>query len=322
MPGPAKRPSIVVVARTRPTEDQDITALYYTDISRRPLLTRADEQRLAQAVEAGRDAAEVLKSASDLTAGEQAALRRTVARGEEARTTFIESNLRLVVSIAKRHTSSGVSLLDLVQEGNLGLMHAVDKFDWRKGFKFSTYATWWIRQAITREIVQHGRTIRIPEPTFDVFVRVRRARGDLEVELGRPPTLAEIAKVVDLPEAKVKDILTLPDSPLSFSHTVTEGGGDLGDLLADEHSETPFDAAAASLLPGEIDKLLEPLTPRDREILKLRFGVDRGQPRTLAEVAACVNLTRQRIAQIEVAAITRLRNNEWVQDRGRELLEA
>jgi RNA polymerase sigma factor (sigma-70 family) len=208
-----------------------------------------------------------------------------------------------------------------VHQTEVALLHEVDKFDWRKGFKFSTYATWWIRQAISREIVLHGRTIRIPDPTFDVYVRVRHARSDLEVEFGRPPTIAEIAKAVDLTEAKVKDILTLPDSPLSLEHTVA-GGGEFGDVVADERSETPFDAAAAALLPGEIDKLLESLPPRDREILKLRFGVDRGQPRTLAEVGKCVNLTRQRIAQIEIAAIARLRSSESVQHRGRELLEA
>ena len=189
-------------------DDEDLVRLYLTDIGQYPLLTKDDEVRLAQAIEAGRDAeADVAKAPKGLTTAKKRELRRAVMEGEQAQQTFVQSNLRLVVSIAKKYQASGLPLLDLIQEGNLGLMHAVEKFDWRKGFKFSTYATWWIRQAITRGIANTGRTIRLPVHAGDTLARVQKAQARLELKLGRPATLAELGIEVEMPEDKLVEAL-------------------------------------------------------------------------------------------------------------------
>ncbi|HEX6658202.1 MAG TPA: sigma-70 family RNA polymerase sigma factor, partial [Ilumatobacter sp.] len=256
-------------------DDEDLVRLYLTDIGQYTLLTKDDEVRLAKAIEAGKEAIERLDAGGkDVTAAKKREFRRTARQGEEAERQFVQSNLRLVVSIAKKYQASGLPLLDLIQEGNLGLMHAVEKFDWRKGFKFSTYATWWIRQAITRGIANTGRTIRLPVHAGDTLARLQKARSRLELKYGRPATLAELAKEVEMPEDKVTEALRFAAEPLSLSEPLREDGdAELGDVVEDRSAESPFEVAATALLPDEIARLLAPLDEREREILKLRFGL-------------------------------------------------
>ncbi len=291
-------------------DDEDLVRLYLTDIGRFQLLTKDDEVRLAQAIEAGTSAREEMdKAGTKLTAAKRRELRRAVSKGESAQEEFILANMRLVVSIAKKYQASGLPLLDLVQEGNLGLMHAVEKFDWRKGFKFSTYATWWIRQAITRGIANTGRTIRLPVHAGDTLARLQKARSRLELKLGRPATQAELAAEVEMPEDKVSEALRFAAEPLSLSEPLREDGdAELGDVVPDLSAEQPFEVAATALLPEEINRLLGPLDDREKEILRLRFGLDRGEARTLEEVGEHFNLTRERIRQIEARAMSKLRH--------------
>jgi len=290
-------------------DDEDLVRLYLTDIGQYPLLTKDDEVRLAQAIELRWEAEEELKTKKGLTTTRRRELNRAVRDGEKAQRTFVQSNLRLVVSIAKKYQASGLPLLDLIQEGNLGLMHAVEKFDWRKGFKFSTYATWWIRQAITRGIANTGRTIRLPVHAGDTLARVQKAQARLELKLGRPATLSELGAEVELPEDKLIEALRFRAEPLSLSEPLREDGdAELGDVVEDRSAESPFEMAATALLPVEINRLLAPLDEREREILRLRFGLDRGEPRTLEEVGEHFNLTRERIRQIEARAMSKLRH--------------
>jgi RNA polymerase sigma factor (sigma-70 family) len=289
--------------------EEDLVRLYLNDVGKYALLTKSEEIELAQTVEAGRDARAELTAPGQLAPSRQRELRRLVRHGEEATETFVKANLRLVVSIAKRYQSAEIPLLDLVQEGNLGLIHAVEKFDWRKGFKFSTYATWWIRQAITRGIANTGRTVRLPIHAGDLLNRVTRARARLENEMGRRPTTSELARDLDLDESKVVEIIRYIGQPMSLSEPLrADSDGELGDVVEDRSAISPFDAAAASLLTGEVAKLLMVLDDRERAILRLRFGLDRGEPRTLDEVGVHFHLTRERIRQIEVRAMSKLRH--------------
>ena len=300
------------VARARTERDEeDLVRLYLTDIGQYPLLTKDDEVRLAQEIEAGIAAREDLakETKRKITPEKKRTLKRASRNGERAERTFVQSNLRLVVSIAKKYQASGLPLLDLIQEGNLGLMHAVEKFDWRKGFKFSTYATWWIRQAITRGIANTGRTIRLPVHAGDTLARLQKARSRLELKFGRHATLAELAAEVEMPADKVTEALRFAAEPLSLSEPLREDGdAELGDVVEDRSAESPFEVAATALLPEEITRLLAPLDEREREILALRFGLDRGEPRTLEEVGEAFNLTRERIRQIEARAMSKLRH--------------
>ena len=291
-------------------DEEDLVRLYLTDIGQYPLLTKEGEVRLAQQIEAGVEARTALAAKDDsLAPARKRELKRNLKRGDDAQRTFVQSNLRLVVSIAKKYQASGLPLLDLIQEGNLGLMHAVEKFDWRKGFKFSTYATWWIRQAITRGIANTGRTIRLPVHAGDTLARLQKARSRLELKFGRQATLSELAAEVEMSEEKVTEALRFAAEPLSLSEPLREDGdAELGDVVEDRSADSPFEMAATSLLPEEISRLLAPLDIREREILKLRFGLDRGEPRTLEEVGEHFNLTRERIRQIEARAMSKLRH--------------
>jgi RNA polymerase sigma factor (sigma-70 family) len=291
-------------------DDEDLVRLYLAEIGQFPLLTKDDEVGLAKMIEAGLSARTELEAdGRALPSARRRELRRSVREGEAAQQAFVRSNLRLVVSIAKRYQASGLPLLDLVQEGNLGLMHAVEKFDWRKGFKFSTYATWWIRQAITRGIANTGRTIRLPVHAGDTLTRLQKARSRLELTLGRPPTQAELSIELEIPEDKVLEALRFALEPLSLSEPLRDDGdAELGDVVEDRSAESPFEVAATSLLRDEISRLLLPLDERERQILRLRFGLDRGEPRTLEEVGEYFNLTRERIRQIEARAMSKLRH--------------
>ncbi|MBO0693368.1 MAG: sigma-70 family RNA polymerase sigma factor [Acidimicrobiaceae bacterium] len=288
--------------------DQDLVRLYLDGIGRYPLLTKDDEVALSQRIEAGREA-RIALAASGLSAARKRELRRLDRDGENATEAFINANLRLVVSIAKKYQSADMPLLDLIQEGNLGLIHAVDKFDWRKGFKFSTYATWWIRQAIGRGIDNTSRTIRLPVHAGDQIRRLLRVRGQMEGELGRIPTPAELAQTMQMPEDLVTDLLQYGAEPVSLETPIgSEGDTELADIVADKSAATPFDMVAEGMLASEVDKLLAPLDEREREILRLRYGLDRGDPRTLEEVGSVLNLTRERIRQIERTALSKLRH--------------
>jgi RNA polymerase sigma factor (sigma-70 family) len=289
--------------------DQDLVELYLADIGRRPLLTKRDEIDLAQRIEAGTEAREQLGATDRRTPATRRALARTARDGDSARHTFVEANLRLVVSIAKRYRSSGLHLLDLVQEGNFGLLRAVDKFDWRKGFKFSTYSTWWIRQAIQRGIANTSRTIRLSVDAGENLRQARRARARLESRLRRTPTDAEVAAELDVPPHVLAEIMVRARTPVSLSVPLShDGDGELADIVSDPLAASPFDAAATALLPGELAKLLVPLTSRERKVLTLRFGLDCGESRTLDQVGAHFDLSRERIRQIEARAMSKLRH--------------
>jgi len=299
-------------------DDKDLLQLYLKDIARYPLLTKDDEKLLAQSIEAGRDA--TIEFSGQLTTARRLELRRIEHRGAEAKRTFVSSNLRLVVSIAKRYQGSGVSLLDLTQEGNLGLIHAVEKFDWRKGFKFSTYATWWIRQAIFRGIAHTGRTIRLPIGVGDRLSAIQQAQAVLESRLHRRPTLDEVGAEVNLPPETVSEVMSYRSEPMSLSQPLLQDGDiELGDVVSDPNASSPFELAALSLLPREVDRLLAALTTREEEILRLRFGLDSGESRTLEQVGEHFKLTRERIRQIEARAICKLQDPLWDYD-ARELL--
>jgi RNA polymerase sigma factor (sigma-70 family) len=308
---------------TKPAGDDPVRQ-YLNEIGRYPLLTKADEVALAQAIEVGREAAEKLNAVS-LTVAKRCELRGLVREGEVAKDRFIASNLRLVVKMAKQYQSSrhDLELLDVIQEGNCGLMRAVEKFDHRKGFKFSTYATWWIRQAITRGIGNTGRTIRLPIHVIDRLANIKRARADLADVLGRAPRVEELAGELDLPLESVVEALRVQDQPRSLDERLSDddGAGDLGDLVADPNAENPIEVAVASVLPYEIARLLSVLDEDEREVLRLRHGLDHGDPRRLDEVAEQTSLSQDRVRNIESRAISKLRHPASGID-ARELLSA
>ncbi len=285
----------------------DLTRRYLSELGSYPLLSAEQEVELAKAIEAGR-AAEGELEAGGVARARRTALQRRVDAADAARRTFIQSNLRLVVSIAKRYQGTGMTLLDLIQEGNLGLMRAVEKFDHRKGFKFSTYATWWIRQSIGRGIADKGRTIRLPSHLVDTMAVVAKTSATMLKTLGREPTPAELAEETGLPVERVLVALRAAPDLVSLSASIGDDDGELGDLLADHDAESPFEVAASSLARHDLQRLLAFLNPREREILALRFGLEGEQPLTLDEVGRQFNVTRERIRQIEAKALRKLRH--------------
>jgi RNA polymerase sigma factor (sigma-70 family) len=299
-----------VAGRPRPTTENplDLTRQYLAELASYPLLTADDEAQLAQAIADGH-AAMVRLADRNLTRRQRVRLREAVAAADDARRRFIQSNLRLVVSIAKRYQTPGMPLLDLIQEGNLGLMRAVEKFDHRKGFKFSTYATWWIRQSIGRGIADKGRTIRLPSHLVDTLSALSRSSATLLKALGREPTVQELVEDTGIPRSRVEAALEAAPDLVSLSIAVGENSDhELGDLIADANAQTPFDAAAATLEREDLRGLLGHLNERERQVLELRFGLIDDTPRTLDEVGQHFSVTRERIRQIEAKALTKLRH--------------
>jgi RNA polymerase sigma factor (sigma-70 family) len=288
---------------------RDVVGAYLAQIGRIDLLRPEDEVRLAQAVQAGLAARAELEVGTALDPMRRAELSRATVAGEAARAAFVQANLRLVVTIAKRFRASGVAFEDLVQEGNLGLLHAVEKFDWRKGFRFSTYATWWIRQAITRGIRNTGAAVYLPADAAGRLRDVQRSAEELERSLGRLPTPAEVARATGLTERRVVEAFTTPSEAHSLSEPVagTEDG-ELGDLLADEGALDPFEAVVAGLRPAQLRRLLDLLDPRSRALLEQRFGLGDAEPASLEDLAISFGITRERVRQLIAASIDLLRH--------------
>ena len=291
----------------------DPVRMYLKEIGKVNLLTSEEEVELAQAMTAGTTAQEQLDeltgSGEEIPEELRKELEKTIEKGERARKRLAEANLRLVVSIAKRYVGRGMQFLDLIQEGNLGLIKAVEKFDYTKGYKFSTYATWWIRQAITRAIADQARTIRIPVHMVETINKVIRVSRQLLQELGHDPTPEEIAEEMNMPADRVREILKIAQEPVSLETPIgEEEDSHLGDFIPDEDASEPAEAASFTLLKEQLVEVLSTLTPREEKVLKLRFGIEDGRTRTLEEVGKEFNVTRERIRQIEAKALRKLRH--------------
>ena len=296
----------------------DPVRMYLKEIGKVNLLSPDEEVRLAQDMGAGDAAKERMAEVESarargeevtLTPEEEKELKRAVKRGEAAKQRLAEANLRLVVSIAKRYVGRGMLFLDLIQEGNLGLIKAVEKFDYTKGYKFSTYATWWIRQAITRAIADQARTIRIPVHMVETINKVIRVSRQLLQELGHDPSPEEISEEMNMPVDKVREILKIAQEPVSLETPIgEEEDSHLGDFIPDEDASEPSEAASYTLLKEQLIDVLDTLTPREEKVLKLRFGLEDGRTRTLEEVGKEFNVTRERIRQIEAKALRKLRH--------------
>ncbi|MCI8439395.1 MAG: RNA polymerase sigma factor RpoD [Oscillospiraceae bacterium] len=289
----------------------DPVRMYLKEIGKVSLLNPDEEIELAQKMSAGNLAQEQLDSlqSGELDAASLAELKKLAKAGERAKQKLAEANLRLVVSIAKRYVGRGMLFLDLIQEGNLGLIKAVEKFDYTKGYKFSTYATWWIRQAITRAIADQARTIRIPVHMVETINKVIRVSRQLLQELGHDPSPEEIAEEMNMPVDKVREIMKIAQEPVSLETPIgEEEDSHLGDFIPDEGASEPSEAASFTLLKEQLVDVLSTLTPREEKVLKLRFGIEDGRTRTLEEVGKEFNVTRERIRQIEAKALRKLRH--------------
>lgn len=306
-----EEPIEAVVAATELDDHEGIddpVRMYLREIGRVALLTGEDEVRLAKAMEAGIEA-QMRMSGTGNTVQELLRLQREIDGGEIARRKLTEANLRLVVSVAKKYIGRGMSLLDLIQEGNIGLIRAVEKFDYTKGYKFSTYATWWIRQAITRAIADQARTIRIPVHMVETINRLIRVSRRLLQELGREPTSEEIAAEMEITPEKVREIIKVSQEPVSLETPIgEEEDSHLGDFIEDHTALAPAEAASHQLLKEQVEDVLHSLTGRERRVLQLRFGLDDGRSRTLEEVGREFGVTRERIRQIEAKALRKLRH--------------
>ncbi len=286
----------------------DPVRMYLREIGRVDLLTGAEEVQLGKAIEDGEAARkEVMEGMPSFL--ERRQLQQVIIKGDRARQRLTEANLRLVVSVAKKYIGRGMSLLDLIQEGNIGLIRAVEKFDYRKGYKFSTYATWWIRQAITRAIADQARTIRIPVHMVETINKLLRTNRRLLQELGREPTSEEVATEMGITPDKVREIIKVSQEPVSLETPIgEEEDSHLGDFIEDLALPAPADAASRQLLKEQVEEVLHTLTPRERRVLQLRFGLEDGRSRTLEEVGKEFAVTRERIRQIEAKALRKLRH--------------
>jgi RNA polymerase sigma factor (sigma-70 family) len=290
--------------------DEDLVRLYLDEIGRHQLLTKDDEVRLAQIIDRAKAAEAELRTAPPrLGVRRRRELEQAVSDGEAARREFINANLRLVVSLAKRYRAYGVPLLDLVQDGNLGLIRAVEKFDWQKGFKFSTYATWWIRQALQRGVLNSARVVRLPVHAADALARVQKARTELELQLGRTPSIAELAAAADLPIDRVLEVTRFAMEPLSLDEPLSdEGATERGDLLADPNAVIDVDPDDDNKWSeGDLTPLLRLLEPREQRVVAMRYGLS-DREYSLQECADQLGLTRERVRQIETKAINKLRH--------------
>ena len=286
----------------------DPVRMYLQEIGRYPLLTTQQEVELAMQVEAGTRAGERLEESSEISSADRIILERQVRKANRARQRLVESNLRLVVSIAKKYVGRGLGLLDLIQEGNLGLIRAVEKFDYRKGFKFSTYATWWIRQSVTRALADQARTIRVPVHMVETINKLAMVQRTLHQDLGREPTIEEIAAELDIESGKVTELRRIAQDPLSLETPLgEEDDATIGDVVPDLGADVPVEEASFRLLQEYLSLALEALNERERQVLIMRFGLDDGSVRTLEQVGAHFDVTRERVRQIENKALAKLR---------------
>ncbi|WP_307175032.1 RNA polymerase sigma factor [Streptomyces africanus] len=311
----AEAPEPVEPPRARPDTggpSSDLFRQYLREIGRIPLLTAAEEVELARRVEAGLFAEEKLRLASDLDSRLALDLDRLVVMGRMAKRRLIEANLRLVVSVAKRYVGRGLTMLDLVQEGNLGLIRAVEKFDYARGYKFSTYATWWIRQAMSRALADQARTIRVPVHVVELINRVVRVQRRMLQERGYEPTPEEVAAHLDLAPERVSEVLRLAQEPVSLHAPVGEEDEvALGDLIEDGDATSPVESAAFLLLREHLEAVLSTLGERERKVVQLRYGLADGRPRTLEEIGRIFGVTRERIRQIESKTLNKLRDHTF-----------